>query len=294
MAILYSCADSICSSIETAEVFDPEGRIDYPSIIVGSDGLPRVVYITGTDPMSVKVASCTTSTCGALTWATIDVLRSQVYTGAPSVRLDSNDRLFIGYWYSIGPDVQESRIAVCEDSSCTTPPAIQVFEGGVFPQTTQGDTEDEFRVWYQTGSESLPVETADPSLNYAALWSEYSDFMVAECTTAGCQQGKPIEVGEDWLLAQATGSLRLFPRVGGMTGALFNHASRANPTPQLQVTICTDPACGDGVTLTLGVDSIDGPFFDVITTADTPPQVVFRGIDETIGLYNCSPVVCMS
>jgi hypothetical protein len=170
---------------------------------------------------------------------------------------------------------------------------IQVFEGGVFPQTTQSDTESEYRVWYQTGSESLPVETADPSANYASLWSEYADFMVAECTITGCQEGKPIEVGEDWLLAQASGGLRLFTYADGMTGAFFSHASRANPTSQLHVTICTDPACGDGVTQTLGVDSIDGPFFDVITTADTPPQVVFRGFDETISLYNCSPAVCM-
>lgn len=297
-AFLYWCSDPACTSVETVPIVDAEG-VRYPSIVVGSDGLASVGYITSGDPVKVKVATCGRDLDICDGWALIDVLPSQVFTGAPSVRLDVNDRLFLGYWYSHGYETQESRVTVCPDAHCDEGNhETLVFEGGVFPQTTSGDAEDSFHLWYQTGSESLPIELlTDEALEegaaaFPAIWSEYSDFLVAPCTPEGCDEPRHVPPGEDWLLPQAAGGFRLFTTGDNTTGAFFNHASRDNPIVELHVTICNDAVCTDGTTRTLGVNAIEGWLFDVITRPAAPPQVVFRSTDEAIELYNCSADTC--
>ena len=270
--------------------------IHYPSMVVGSDGLLRVVYMTQGDPMTLKVATCQRGHCNTdwepeildepeWDWAVIDELPSGVYTGAPSIRIDSNDRLLVGYWYSKGAEETQARVAVCEDASCVTPADILTVDGAVFAQTTAGATDDEYLIWYQTGAEGLPVTSADPSDNYAKLWSDYSDFMVIQCNADGCADAMYVEAGEDWLLAQAaTGELQLFTNPDGSTGAFFNHASRNDPNFQLHMTTCTDRICTQGATEAVGIDNISGGYFDVITTSTTP-RVVYVTNEGAIHLY---------
>jgi hypothetical protein len=293
-AVMYSCTDASCNSVETAEVGDHDGMIDYPRLVVGIDGLPRVVYVTRTEPMAVKVATCTTATCDSLTWSGVDVLPPQVFTGGPAVRLAPDGRLFIGYWLSKGYESQQSRVAVCDDASCSTSPTILTFDGAVFAQTTPGDTDDEFRVWYQTGSESLPPELMTEEAmagGFASIWADYSDFMVAECTLEGCNEERKVDVGEDWLLAQTQQALRLHEATDGTISTFFNHESRGHPL-QLHTSICIDAVCSDGATHALGLDSALGPFFDVIYPPYTPTQLVYLTYDQGIHLYNCPNQSC--
>ncbi|MCJ7779275.1 MAG: hypothetical protein MUQ27_00455 [Acidimicrobiia bacterium] len=302
---VWICLDPSCEAIENSVfglhepclLLDGGGPCDlnYPSMVVGSDGLLRVVYITQSDPMTLKVATCQRGFCNT-EWefeildepewehATIDELPSGVFTGTPSIRIDSNDRLLVGYWYANGPGETQARVAVCEDASCAASPTILSIDGGVFAQTTPGATDDEYLIWYQTGAEALPVTSADPSINYAELWSDYSDFMVIQCNADGCADAMYVEPGEDWLLAQAAGALQLFTNPDGSTGAFFNHASRNEPNFQLHMTTCADAICTQGVTEAVGIDNIFDGYFDVITTSTTP-RVVYVTNDGAMSLY---------
>ena len=303
---VWVCLDPSCEAIENV-VLGPhelcmllDGRpcdraVNYPSMVVGSDTLLRVVYITQSDPMTLEVATCLKGFCDT-DWefevldepewehATIDELPSGVFTGAPSIRIDSNDRLLVGYWYSRGNEETQARVAVCEDASCVAPADILAIDGAVFAQTTPGASDDEYLIWYQTGAEALPVTSADPSINYAELWSDYSDLMVIQCNADGCADAMYVEAGEDWLLAQAAGALRLFTNPVGSTGAFFNHASRNEPNFQLHMTTCTGSICTQGVTEALGIDNIEGPNFDVVTTS-AAMRVVYVTNDGAIHLY---------
>ena len=304
LSVLYVCSDPTCGAVETAELGDNEpcvrsdgstcqSSVAYPSIVIPSDGLPRVVYLNPSNPTTVKLASCQDPACQTFDWTTIDTLPFEVWTGAASVRINASDRLLVSYWYSGGEEMQQSLVAVCEDPSCATSPTILSIDGGVFAQTTPGATDDEYLIWYQTGAEALPVTSANPSINYAELWSDYSDFMVIQCNADGCTDAQPVDVGEDWLLAHGGGALRLFTTNEGTTGALFNHASRAEPTPQPHITTCTDLPCTEGSTHTLGIETMDGPFFDVITSPDARPRIVFISTEGTIDLYRCATSTCM-
>ena len=304
VAFVYVCSDPTCESVEVSELGDPEAcvhsdgnpcqfTVDYPSIVVSSDGLPGVVYLTNINPRSVKVATCETRTCGSWGWGTIDQLPPDTSSGAPSVRIDSQGQLFVGYWYSQPTTgASTSRIAVCREPACFEPASVVTIEGSVFAQTTHDPDSEGFLAWHQTGAEGLPAETANPEDNFAALWSEYSDFIVSTCSAEGCADEEYVEVGEDWLLAQAAGAFHLFTATEDTTAVFFNHASRAEPTPQLHVTVCTDNRCNGGHTYPLGVDTIDGPFFDVINGPNALPQVVFISVEGTVDIYSCTNPTC--
>lgn len=293
--MVFICSDPACSSPEAAEV-GTSVQAAYPSIEVGSDGLPRIIYFTETDPMELVLAVCQDRICSQQESVTIDTLPPQAWTGAPSLRIDALDRVIVGYWYSQGEESQQSRIAVCEDASCDSPPTILNIDGGVFAQTTPGTTDAEFLVWYRTGSEGLPGELitdeamAEGASAFPAIWSEYSDFMVAACTTAGCADFRHIEVGEDWVLPSGV-AFRLFADPDGSTGAFFFHASRAEPIAQLHVTICADLTCTEGTTQALGFEDILGSPFDVITSPNTPPRLVFTS-ETGVHLYRCPNESC--
>lgn len=295
-SLLFVCSDPACESVDSSEV-GRAGRAAYPSIAIGADGLPRIVYIAASDPMELRLAACQTRTCSQWEWATIDTLPAQSFTGAPSFRIDTRDRAVIGFWHSQGPEAQQSRVAICEDASCAGSPTIFSIDGGVFAQTTPGVNDDEFLVWYQTGSESLPIELiTDEAMEegvsaFPAIWSDYSDIMMATCTTQGCADFQHVEVGEDWLLPQAARLFLLYTAPDGSTRAFFNHASRNEPTPQLHVTACADETCTDGVTNVLGIGNTGVMSIDVIITPGMAPKVVFTS-DTGLHLYRCATQSC--
>ncbi len=303
VASVFVCVDPDCASVEVSELEDqepcvyPDGNpcefsVDFPSLVIDEDGKPRVIYETHTNPRSLKVATCETSTCADWSWATIDQLPPDTSSGAPSVRLDSTGQLVVAYWFS-DPSIGDTttRIAVCGDASCSDPAKLFTIEGAVHPQTTLDPDGGGFLVWHQTGSEGLLIETADPDANFALLWSDYSDLRVSACTADGCGAAEYVEVGEDWLLANAAGALRLITAADGTTRAFFNHASLSKTVPQLHVTTCTNPACADGVTEATGIETIEGPFFDVISGSGDP-RVVFVSTEGSIQLLACSTQNC--
>jgi len=301
ISLVYVCSDPECETVEVSELGDDEpcvlldGRpcdwsVNYPSIVVPSDGLPRVVYRTQSDPVNLKLATCQTSDCQTWDWTTIDTLPAKVWTGAPSLRVDRNDRLVVSHWHETDYETQQSRVVVCEDPSCDAAPTVLTFDGVVFPQTTPGMTQDEFLVWYQTGSTGLPPDlVTDEAMEegasaFPAIWSDYSDFMVATCASVGCEEPQYVEVGEDWLLPQAAGPLRLFVAADGSIGAFFSHASRHESDPQLHMTTCIDSTCTQGVTEALGIDTVLANHFAAFAT-NTAPGVVLVTNDGAIHLH---------
>ena len=304
VASVYVCLDPDCTSVEVSELGDPEPcvypdgnpcefSVDFPSLVIDADGRPRVIYQTNTNPRIVRVATCETSLCADWAWETVDQHPPDTASGAPSVRLASNGQLVVAYWFSDpSTGATTTRIAVCGDPSCSDPAQVSTIEGAVHPQSTLAPDGGGFLVWHQTGSEGLPIEAVDPDANFALLWSDYSDLQVSACTADGCGDADYVEVGEDWLLANATQALRVFTAADGTTSAFFNHASLSEAAPQLHVTTCEDSACSDGVTAATGFETIDGPFFDVISGPGGPPRVVFVSTEGAVQLLACSTRNC--
>jgi len=303
-ATVHTCLDPACEEFTLVELGDPEpcvyedGRqcefsVDFPEIAVGSDGLARVAYLTQTNPAKVKVATCQDRACDGWQLETAAELPADSGTGEFSFHIDEQDRAIVGYWWDQGYDIQGTAVTVCEDASCASEPAL-VFEveGAVLPAITDLP-DDDFLVWYVTGAPGLPPELATPEAMeqgvsaFPSIYSDYSDTMVASCNPDGCENAQYVPPGEDWVQPFRV-NLRVVTFKDGNAGAVFHHASRNEPAPQVHITICSDPTCSNGETrpLNIGVDGGQHRGLDVIIASESPPRVVYTA-DGGLHLYTC-------
>ena len=305
--VVYLCSDPDCTNVETSELRDPEPcvlpdgspctePVMFPVLSIASDGLPRVIFFTQSDPGTLRLAICQTRSCTSWDWVDIDEMPSLVWLGAPSAYIDSTDRMLIGYGYERGYDDQQARIAICEDSTCDAV-TILTFEDASTPQVTRGTSVDNFLVWYKTGSASLPPseftdeDLAEGASAFPAIWSDYADFMVAECAGTVCAEATQVDLGEDWLLPYPFG-FEFFEQHGGTTAAFFHHASRTEPDVQLHISACVDLPCTSGTTRPLGPDTIQGVFMDVITSPHTYPMAIYVSDAGELLLFMCGEATC--
>lgn len=268
--LIYVCSDADCTTVDSAD-FTVSGSVEWPHLVMASDGLPRISYVTWnvSDGLALEFAVCGDLVCSADLRTTVTIDDNPLgASGEPSMRIDPEGRILIGF-ENMSPELGEARVAVCADDTCSTGPTMLTFDYAVGPLTADG-TDGNFWVWYRTGPPGIDGDM-DASIALAA-W----DLMVASCDITGCAEATSVEVGWGMLLAWPR-DVRLVSVPDGPLVAAFSYWSNELCAQPLELAIL-DPATAQ-MGAQLGAYHLWYPAFDAVGT-DRGVMAVFTSEAE--------------
>jgi len=167
---LVKCADVDClQKTSTLVATSPSGIGNYV-IKMGSDNLPRILYVAYETPQELHLITCTNATCSANTNTLIDVSTSVGYLSFYSLAmyLDSNNFAHI-FYDNFQNSNQALRYARCSDVTCSSKTLTTV---------TTGTTPDFF--------EALSIAQGLDGFPRVAYTTANTTIKYIQCTNASC------------------------------------------------------------------------------------------------------------
>ena len=123
---ILRCADELCSSYADEHFIDDAGDKSSPSLAIGHDGNPVLIYEIGHPSYNLKVVKCRNADCSdlkvtilprtfgsGLSWITVD---TRVNSGFPIIVASNNKQVFLYY---------------CDNKACTTRREIRILQASV-------------------------------------------------------------------------------------------------------------------------------------------------------------------
>ncbi len=239
------CGNASCSSGNTITTVDSTGNVGYgPSIATGTDGLPVISYLDGTN-VDLKVAKCGNASCSS--GNTITTVDSTSTAGQFSISIAiAPDGLPVISYLDTTND--ELKVAKCGNASCSSGNTITTVDS----TGTVVGSEDVSSI--AIGSNGFPVVSYPENTN--------NDLKIVKCGNANCSSGNSIttvasggSIGYDTSLAIGADGL---PVIAGFNGtnidlkvAKENNCGGGGPAPT--ITLDAVPSTinsGDSSTLT--------------------------------------------
>lgn len=211
-ATVYVCSDPVCTSVRR---LDFGGQVRLPQLVIAPDGLVRIVYVEGSSGQ-LKLATCGDPLCETGIASTITIDEAPIPT-EPSIEIDSEGQIIVGYTVEVNDGSTEARVAVCRDDSCSGEPVT--FQNAATPRISTSQ-EGGFNVWYRSGPWMLGEGDAPEESAVLDAW----DLMMADCDSAGC--GEATRIDTDWrLLWSWTGHAHLHATPDGTVAVAYQHFS---------------------------------------------------------------------
>jgi len=185
-ATVYVCSDPFCTNVRTLDFGE---QVDRPQLVIAPDGLVHIVYYEMSSNQ-LRLATCGDPLCESGIVSVITIDDAPIPT-EPSIRIDSEGQIIVGYTVEVGNGSTEARVAVCRDNSCPAEPVI--FENAATPLISTS-REGLFNVWYRSGPWTLGEGDAPEESTVLDAWN----LMVADCDSTGC--GDPRSVEANWRL----------------------------------------------------------------------------------------------
>jgi|GEM_PF-1066872 len=159
------CVNAACSGTPTITTLDSAGIVGYyPSIIIGTDGLPVISYYDNTNH-TLKVAKCANAACGGPpTITTLD--RAGDVGMSTSITIGADGLPVISYYDNTNHTL---KVAKCANAACGGTPTITTLDSA-------GDVGRDTSI--TIGADGLPVISYYDYTN--------GDLKVAKCANAAC------------------------------------------------------------------------------------------------------------
>ena len=258
------CNDIACTSAITT-MLDTTGRMERPSITIGSDGLAIIAYYRIDGAYDLKVAHCENIVC---TSATLNSPDTTGNVGAdPSIAIGTDGLPIISYTDATGVNL-DLKVAHCNDVACSTASTVIVDEA-----------------WGQWSSIAIGVDGL-PIISYKD--NDAQDLKVAHCENATCTSvisttlATTGNVGDYTEITIGNDGLPIIVFKGGTSYSSSN----------LTVAHCDDITCATATITDLwsGHDYVAG---SITIGSDGLPVLSFRSNDtDRLMVAHCYDVAC--
>jgi hypothetical protein len=273
-ATVYACVDPVCTTVRTLEIGE---NVD-PQLAIGPDGLVRIAYYEMFS-QEVKLATCGDPLCesGLLSTVIIDDDIPGWVVREPSIWIDSDGLIVVGYTVEMSAGVTEARVAVCRDDSCSAEPLA--FKDATGPRISMSGG-DRFDVWYRSGPLMLGEGDAPDASAVVGAW----DLMLADCDRTGCREASQVEA--DWrLLGAWTDNARLLKTPDETVAVAFQYFSSESCAELLTLMTLESQPGVPGITL--GSHQTFGHPFESVTR-DEAVLLIFAEEDGKLRVVEAS------
>ncbi len=184
---LYVCDDVDCSSVRSAPL-DLGDAWGHPQLAVAPDGTLRVVR-WGQVGSSLDLIVCRDPLCSPATRTNVTIEPGVWPLTDPSLDIDDEGRVFIGYTLEGRAASGSAVVAVCDDDTCSNGAVSYRIDSASEPQVTSLP-DGRFLVWYRRG----PVMLGEGDLDFDAMLANWQ-LVVAECRNGTCEPRSEFMVG---------------------------------------------------------------------------------------------------
>lgn len=227
---------------------DPEAAGRYPSLVVGADGIPVVLYTTGLDERPFRIAACADSACSGMPTIT-PVDTSTTLAEYPPVMELAPDGLPVYVWSDFVPDgPREARLFKCADPGCTT---------GRVSELGPGDGHQ-----LAVGDDNLPI---------VLFATGQATAVLVKCSDPACENSSTTTIEEN-LRGQA-GPPKIAAGPGSLPVIATSRAGIDGNAPQVTILRCSDPDCAGEILVTETGVPANG-IEDLVVTSDGVPVIL--------------------
>ncbi|MBI2633443.1 MAG: hypothetical protein HYW78_03610 [Parcubacteria group bacterium] len=255
---VIKCGNLSCSAnntITTVNTTNDGGQ--YPSIAIGTDGLPVISHYGPAGPNGFKIAKCTTATCST---ATITTLEVEGNLGRNTSIAIGTDGLPVAVYFNNWGNL---KIAKCSNTSCTAATITQLDGGNVLSNASIAVRTD--------GLPIISYEAADALKIVRCTNVSCSTFSITTADTldSGWSGGTAITIGSD-----------TFPMVAYSRG-----------TSQVAFLKCGNTTCDSGNT-TSSIASETNENISLALDERGMPRVIYNLTTGILKMISCGTVAC--
>lgn len=176
---LYVCEDVTCATVRSAAL-DLADAPGHPRLGVAPDGTLRLLRWNPVQA-SIDYIVCADSLCDPANRITVMIARDVFPLMDPSLDIDDEGRVYVGYTLEGGPAGGTAFVAVCDDSTCSDGPVTYRIDSASAARVTS-PADGRFLVWYRRG----PVMLGEGDLDIDAMLASWQ-LVVAECGDGSCE-----------------------------------------------------------------------------------------------------------
>jgi len=256
---------------------DPETAGRYPSLVVGAEGIPAVIYLTDLDESPLRVAACADSACSSMASITpVDTSAESSRDAYDPVMELAPDGLPVYVWSEfVGDRLPEVKLFKCADPGCTT---------GRLSELGPGDGPQ-----LAVGGDNLPI---------VLLGTERGTAVLVKCSDPACENRSTTTIEEN--LRGPAGPPMIAAGPGSLPVIATSRAGIDGNAPQVTILRCSDPDCaGEILVKETGVPA--NGIEDLVVTSDGVPVILTvsapQGAQQGIGdlvLIGCDGPACGS